>query len=228
MTPGAERNLLYEDGTNKLRGPAESFPVDENTLREMLGPVRRKGVNERGVSPAQAAIVDAVLDIGEAFGKEVLIPYFVEEVKPAIVNRLKKVGDGIRSRSKRASEFADSSSSVVAKEAMLEEACDAEIATFSMAADEYRERLLMALAAEVCAAEERKILSNITIHDGHITPDLRRAIRLVLHEDAENVEQAARDAVTLFLLESRNFDDEYVLIKRKEAAKLSLTQEDGN
>lgn len=65
-TPGAERELLREDGTNKLLGPPESFPVDEDPMLGVhaYAPDSPRRADARELSPEQRAIVDAIVDGG--------------------------------------------------------------------------------------------------------------------------------------------------------------------
>src|SRR5262245_36864311 len=81
-TPGAERELLREDGTNKLLGPPESFPVDQDAMYGVPAyePDLPSSAGEPELSPSQQALADAIADLFETVIREAVIPVVKEYV----------------------------------------------------------------------------------------------------------------------------------------------------
>jgi hypothetical protein len=97
--PGVERDLLREDGTNKLLGSTESFPADEDTLyrvhsREKDSP---RSADARELSPTQQALARAVEGVLDLVRTRVVIPVYREIVAPAIERKLSRVAKSLRS-----------------------------------------------------------------------------------------------------------------------------------
>lgn len=90
QTPGVERELLYEDGTNKLVGPPESLPVDEKELREHFSPIQSPPPNQtepQGPTPFQQEIADIITEGINEILDEVVIPYVKNTAIPAAKNK---------------------------------------------------------------------------------------------------------------------------------------------
>lgn len=238
-TPGVERDLLYEDGTNKLRGPTESFPADEDAFRrvrehETDSP---RGADQRELSPTQRAIADAVVELSERVLWDIILPVVNERVAPAITEvvipaakrKLSGLANSLRSATREAigragttdlalqtaTPPADSSKEV---DAAVEEP------RISMSSAEFRERLIVAKAAEEFAAEQRRMLSNARIEDDDVGPELKSAIKLELEGNASLLGEETLAVVVK--AGARIADDEYVLPRNKES-KESLRLTDG-
>ncbi|MFI1950346.1 hypothetical protein ACH437_00540 [Streptomyces xinghaiensis] len=218
-TPGIDRDLLREDGTNKLLGPTESFPADVDAiLRDYAyktGLLR--SVDVRGLSPAQQALADAIAEALETVVREFFVPVFKEVVAPAVKRRLSGIVKSLRSATREprgqastieltvltATPLADSS-----KE--LDAAVEGSI--ISMRGAEFRKRLIATLVAEEFAAKQKRILSNARIEYGDLSPELKSAIKSVLERNASLFDEEMLE----FLAGARIADGKYVLPGKEE------------
>ncbi|MDX3672334.1 hypothetical protein [Streptomyces europaeiscabiei] len=226
-TPGAERDLLREDGTNKLLGPAESFPADEDVLlrvhaSEMDSP---RGVDVRELSPAQQAIVDAIADATaealETLVREFIVPVLKEVVAPAIKRKMGGIAKNLRSATKEtsgqpsATELADLTATPPTDPSKEVDAAIEE-PRINMSSTEFRERLRAALVAEEFVAAQKRILSNASIEDDDLSPELESAIKLAIEGNASVLDEETRAAVVKFLAGDQVTVGEYVLPRNGE------------
>lgn len=232
-TPGAERELLREDGTNKLLGPPESFPVDE----EATFGVRAydsdspRSTDARELSPGQQAIADAIVNGGAWVLREVAAPVYREFVAPAIKRKSSEIAKSLRSAIKEASgkpgstvlavltatPTADSSKEL---DAVVEEP------GINMSSAEYRERVMDVLTAERFAAEQKRVLANAQVGEDDLPPGLKSAIKLVLEGNASFLDEETLAVVVNFLGGARIASGEDVL-PRNEAIKETPRLTDG-
>ena len=224
-TPGAERELLLEDGTNKLLGPPESYPVDEDSL--LHAPPRRAEVRE--LKPEQQKMADAIVRTGEWILREIAAPIFTELVAPAIKRKASEIAENLRSaiteiRSKDG--LTEHAVSTRPTDLTTEAEATVEEPGVNMTSAEFRGRVMEVLAAERFAAEWKKVLVNARIADDDLPPELKRAIKLVLEGNASLLDEEALAIVVKFLTGARTADGEYVL-SRNEEIKEVLRLTDG-
>ncbi|MDX3375537.1 hypothetical protein ACH475_03630 [Streptomyces globisporus] len=218
-SPGIERDLLREDGTNKLLGPTESFPADVDAL------LRDRGYNTdalrsadvRELSPAQQALADAIAEALEAVVREFVVPAFKEVVAPAIKRKLSEITRSLRSAIREARGQAGTTELTVlagTPQSDYSKELDAAVEepTVSMSSAEFRERLIAALVAEEFAATQRRMLSNAYIEDDDLFPEFKSAITLELEGDSSLLDEEMLE----FLAGARFADGEYVLPGKEE------------
>lgn len=106
-TPGAERNLLREDGTNRLLGPTESREVKSDVFASSSRTPGAGSPNyeydSRGhilgqekLSPSQQAIVDALFELLAQTIREFVIPAAREHIFPWAVQKVGELVERIR------------------------------------------------------------------------------------------------------------------------------------
>ncbi len=187
-TEGAARDLLFEDGTNKLRGPAESFPIDEDELRERLGVRPDDGdepsTNEDRLSPGQQAVADVILHIVDEVLEQIDWDAVFERVWPAVR----------RAPSRIASFFGFKK-----RDAVPPATIDRSTPKVVMSSEEYRRFVLEAMAAEAFASRRRSLLANAVVDDGLITPELMNSTRLLLEARVSELSETELAAVLAFL-----------------------------
>lgn len=223
-TPGAKRELLREDGTNKLLGPPESFPVDENVIYGVYAYETGSSgrTDGRELSPAQQALADAIAEVLETVIKEAVIPVVKQVIAPAIKRKLSEIAKRPRSTTRAANRLSGTTESA-AVTATPRAACSSnevdavvEEPSVSMSSAEFRERFIAALAAEAFAAEQKRILSNARIEADDLSPELKSAIKLVLSGNAYLLDEETLAVVAEILGVSRTADGEYVLLRGEE------------
>ena len=223
VTPGAERELLREDGTNKILGPPESFPVDEDVIYRVYAyeTDSPRRTNRRELSPAQQVVADAIADVLETVVREAVIPVVKEVIAPAIKRKLIGIAKRPRSTARAANRQFGTTGGVAVTaaastdysnevDAVVEEPC------VSMSSTEFRERFIAALAADAFAAEQKRILSNARIEDDDLSRELKSATKLALAGNAYLLDEEALAVVAEILGISRTADGEYVLLRGKE------------
>ncbi|MFJ5698998.1 hypothetical protein [Arthrobacter sp. NPDC093139] len=230
-TPGAERELLREDGTNKLLGPPESFPVDEAAMfgAHAYAPDSPRSTDTRELSPTQQAIADAIVDGGAWVLREVAAPVFKELVAPAIKRKSSEIAKSLRSAIREASGKAGSTELAVltatpSADPSKEVDAAVEEPGISMSSAEFRERVIEVLAAERFAEERKRVLVNARIEDDDLPPELKSAIKLVLEGSASLLDEETLAVVVKFLAGARIAVGEYVLPRKveiKEAQRLA-------
>lgn len=231
-TPGAERELLREDGTNKLLGPPESFPVDEDA---MLGvheyePDPPRSTDARELSPAQQAIADALAKALETVTRELVVPAFKDFVAPAIKRKSSEIAKSLRSAIREARGKAGSTELTVltvTPPADPSKEVDAAVEEpgISMNSAEFRECVMEVLAADRFAAQRKRVLANARIEDDDLPSELTSAIKLVLEGNASLLDEETLAVVVKFLAGDRTADGEYVLRRNEEIKEvLRLTE----
>ncbi|MFC4013905.1 hypothetical protein ACFOY2_42225 [Nonomuraea purpurea] len=227
-TPGVERDLLREDGTNKLLGPTESFPADEDALLgvhayETDSP---RSADVRELSPAQQALADAIAEVLETVVREVVSPVVKEVVAPAIKRKLSGIAKSLRSTTREASGQAGTAELAVLAatppaDSFREVDAAVEGPRTSMSSAEFQQRLIAALAAEEYATEQKRMLINVRIEDDNLPPKLRGAIKLALEGNASLLDEGTLAVVVKFLRGAPIADGEYVLTRNKEIKEAS-------
>jgi hypothetical protein len=85
-TPGADRELLREDGTNRNLGASESRPVDEEALRRRYqsGPASpaSAAARQRQLSPGQRLFIETAAELSFDALKEIALPYVRDRILP--------------------------------------------------------------------------------------------------------------------------------------------------
>lgn len=85
-TPGAERTLLREDGSNKLLGPPEARPVEDADLLSAYPytPYSPSEPEDEGLTPGQKELADALTEIITEVAREVVLPLVRDVLAPAL------------------------------------------------------------------------------------------------------------------------------------------------
>lgn len=205
-TPGRERDLLREDGTNKTLGPPESIAADEEALVGVRsdGPNSPSGSGGTELSWAQQLAVGVIADVVNAIDWEAVFEQFVA---PAIKRQSAKVGTHVRSAVGRINRRLRSDTAALAPNAEPDGLYRPDNGpSLSMSSEEYRERVVSALAAEAYAAWQRGILSNARIVDD-LDPALMHGVELVLQGKVASIDEETLVAVMEFLDGSRTAAD---------------------
>lgn len=209
-TPGAAAGLLHQDGTNKLIGPAKSFPMPSEQERKTS-----RLPSHRRPSPGRQVGEAALLAAAEATVKVV----FELVVVPAASRGFAKVSERIRNRRSRPAvpEQAPGTSAsfevAVVDEVALDNAAP-ENAPIEVTVDEFRERLLSMLIAQSMADSERDFLANAVIRpDEDLDPRLGPALNLVLQGDWAALGEGDLDLVRTFLEGAQTPDGQYELLR---------------
>lgn len=222
-TPGVERDLLREDGTNKLLGPTESFAADEDALHRVHAyeTDSPRGADVRELSLAQQWLADLTAEVLDTVAREVVVPVFKEVVAPAIKRKFSGIAKSLRSTTREARGQAGTTElAVLTATPPADSSKEVDTAVveprISMSSAEFRERLIAARAAEEFAAEQRRMLSNARIEDDDLPPELKGAIQLVLEGNASLLDEETRAVVVKFLAGARIADGEYVMPRNEE------------
>ncbi|QNA72475.1 hypothetical protein C8250_011605 [Streptomyces sp. So13.3] len=217
---GIERDLLREDGTNKLLGPTESFPADVGALLRdhayKTDCLRNADVRE--LSPTQQALADAIAEALEVVVREFVVPVFREVVAPAVMRKLSGITRSLLSAIIEARGQAGTTELAVPTatppaDSSKELDAAVEEPTLSMSSAEFWERLIAALVAEEFAAAQKVMISNARIEDGDLSPELKSAIKLVLEKNASLLDEEMLE----FLSGARFAEGEYLLPGKEEA-----------
>lgn len=207
-TDGWGRDLLRDDGTNELRGPAESLPVDEDELRERLGVRSPDGeessTDEDRLSPGQQALADVVLHIIDEVLEQVDWDAVFAAVWPAVRRAPRRVFDRLRFGKARAAQqpgwgVGKTTGEVNVAAVESPRSIDRPTSRVVMSSEEYRRLLLEIMAAEAFASKRRTLLSNVVVDDRMITPELMNSMRLVLDGRALELSDTEVAAVLAFL-----------------------------
>jgi hypothetical protein len=198
---GAQRDLLREDGTNKLLGPAESMAVEEDDLDRAYSsenaPSRDSGEPE--LPWAAQLLSDVIEEVVESIDWEAVFEHIVA---PAAKRTKNRVANRLRSTFRRTKaeivEFVpeDSPTSSTQVDAQDEDA------TFALGRDEYRQSVVAVLAAEAFAARQREFLANARVEEDDVPGRLVRAVTLVLEGNASSLAPDELAAVIEFLEDS--------------------------
>ncbi|MEV4548573.1 hypothetical protein [Nonomuraea wenchangensis] len=221
-----QRNLLREDGTNKLLGPAESCPADEGALRRVQAyePDSPRSADVRELSPAQQALADAIAVVLEIAVREVVLPYAREVAAPALKRKLSAITKSLRSKTREVGTPAGTAVLTLTSTPPTDPSREVDAAVeepiTSMSSAEYRQRLIATLAAEAYATDQKRVLANTRIEDGELPPELRRAIMLALDGNSSSLDEETLAVVTKFLRGAVTADGQYALTRNEEIKKL--------
>ena len=207
-TAGAAAGLLHADSTNKLIGPARSFPLEAGEASEAqasrsaarVASARRASSTsqELGRVAANAALNAAVGVIMELV------------VIPAASRGIAEAGKRIQ---KRRRTQGDASPTLIAASSSTEVDGTADDAPVEVSAAEYRDRLLRMLIAESIATSERDFLAKAAVSEDGFDPRLGRALKLVQAGDWSELNDAELDLVRAYLEGARTSDGQYELLR---------------
>lgn len=218
-TPGAERTLLREDGSNKLLGPPEARPVEGADLLSAY-PYTHYSPSEpedTELTPAQKELADALTEIITEVAREVVLPLVRDVLAPALRVKINELAIRIKAKSIEAYGRARTgkqvrslghrrdrdSSGVVAR--------GPEQTGITMSVDDFREYFLRAMAAEQFAAQLKQLLLTVRVQDAELSPELEQAIRLALEGEIAALDEDMIVSIVEFLGGTRSADGEYVL-----------------
>ena len=207
-TPGYDRDLLRDQSRNLL-GPTESRPAD-----------RQKALRSHGrVTPPadlRQQAVDVVIDTAIA----TLTPYVQRAVEYGVDSGvdgvMRLVSWAKRSVAERKSAAgpyaADELAAVQVDHEVPAPGSDLKRVAQAVSGEEYRARLLAALAAEKYAAEEKRRLVNVYVADDALPPELQAALRIALERPASMLDPEILAIVVEFLDGSQTGGSQYVLL----------------
>jgi hypothetical protein len=231
-TDGLERELLREDGTNRIVGPTESRAVDDDFVY---------GYPSGGDDPTKSdaakgsSLSDALVEIGGTIGGTIIVTALLPRVigwsRTALTSASSKVRQRFNPSFQQhqaapelegaplaASPFEPPSpappivlgpqerSTVetrVPAAAMPLAAPTAATPPLRMSSDEYREWVVEAMKADVYAKRLRQMLSNVVIVDGETPAAIERAIKLMLEGRASSLRSDEQEAVMAYLINPR-------------------------
>jgi hypothetical protein len=212
---GRDRDLLRDDETNELRGPAESIPADE---ADWLGPPAfdpppngsRDGRNPwaEGLGDLLGELLNDLVE--EHGGWGVVIKRSASRVR----RTTSKLSTHVRTRVRR------TAGPIVA---VAPEEKDDGTATghdltaapepqFRMTSDEYRARAQMMFAADAFARQQREILANSIIENPDAPPEVLAAVQRVVLGGAAGASEAELTAVLAYLTLPKHAHDRPELI----------------
>lgn len=197
---GAQRDLLREDGTNKLLGPTESMAVEEDDLDRAYSsenaPSRDSGEPE--LPWAAQLVSDVIEEVVESIDWEAVFEHIVA---PAAKRTKDRVANRLRSTFRRTKteivEFVPEGSPTSSTQVDTQD----DDATFVLGRDEYRQTVIAVLAAEAFAARQREFLANARIAEDNVPEELVRAVTLVLEGNASSLAADELEGVMKFLEE---------------------------
>lgn len=188
-TPGHQRDLLREDGTNKLMGPTESRRITDDDLAEFG--LNRTNFNngddeydaDREPDSARQKLLQDLAEysvyfickFGEVVGREYVIPK-VKEYAPAAKQKVRSFVSSLFNK-----ESAVNSNDAAA-------GTEIDIPKISMSSQQFRELLAKTLIADEIAARMKLQLSNARIDDGQLPLELEDAIHKVLVGDRSSID----------------------------------------
>lgn len=220
-TPGADRDLLYKDGTNDLLGPTESRPVD---LEELVGTyghdtcrydsAPRADVRQQDFEETLARIVDIA---------EVAIPFYIEHVHPFVKQKVADVAEWRRTKTKKPSRREPNSKpavpAVTAAPAPPSSEVDAAVSEppIVLTGDQFRQQVFLTLEAERWVAQRKEALSRaVVVDDDDLTPELRSAINMVLEGRSYQLDDETVALLAAYFRETRFMDAEEQMVPRTE------------
>lgn len=222
-TPGYERDLLREGDSKILLGPTESRPADPDELFRSRTPKARP-----------AAGSEFGQQLGNAIG-DALSPYIEAAVEYGVDAAFHSVERLVKWAKRKLSEprvVADSATDggrtaelvtlpeVETLDASSEVGTDLDEPLASMSGEEYRARLLAALAAEQFAAEQKRRLANVRVEDDALPPELQRAVKAALEGSISSLDEETLAVVVEFLDGARTAEGNYLLLSDAEAEGL--------
>lgn len=209
---GAQRDLLREDGTNKLLGPAESMPVDEDDLNHYRRNPPPQDLGEREPSWLAQLLGDVVEELIEEIDWEAVFEHIIA---PAIKRTKNRVANRFRSTFGRTKteivEFVPDHPSTALDTQDHDE-------SFAVSREEYRQRVLLVLTAEAFASRERENLAKARIDEANLPEELVRAVRLVLEGNASSLTVDELAVVREFLAEVPVPTGPYPLLRASDQA----------
>jgi hypothetical protein len=206
-TPGVERDLLYENGTNKLLGPTESFPADRSALHRYDDPGDHPP--RRELSPFQQAVANALEQVVDKLVWEVVVPHVEEVVIPHVRDVVypaakQKVRHGAQRARAWWTKAPDGNAQATPQ--APEPSQDLDTATdqseITMTSAEFRRRLAQALIAEQFAATQKQILLQSRIDDHNVPPELASTIKLALEGGVPQLSEIQQEQLLTFLTEA--------------------------
>lgn len=206
-TPGYERDIWQSDGANNMRGPTESRPATPDDLADALGcQPGPAGPTHQELTPAQKAVADAISDLITALITEVAVPYVRRIAIPAAKRWITQAIGSLRYEHDKAHELVPTPRTDEVEQADSEPA-------IVLTGEQFRQNVLLTMAAEQWAAQQKKLLANAVISNDKPTPELRQAINLVLEG---RIHQLGEDTIGLlgaYFRESRLIDTDGGLVR---------------
>ncbi len=206
-TPGADRELLREDGTNKLLGPPESIPFDPYGYQDLDQQPPPEPDKEWELSPDVQEVVNA---LGALLG-EAAWAYSVKTAKhvgPVVKQKASAFGNRLRKGSRSAVRQAGSSE-LVSHDAGSSNEIEAAAGTteVEMTLAEFREGCRRLLLAEQYLAQMKDLLSRASIADGDLSPELDAAIKAVLEGNTVALDEQSFAILMSFLAKEESADE---------------------
>lgn len=202
-TRGADRDLLREDGTNKLLGPTESIAADD--LDEPR--TYEEPTSGQTSAKSESAVAEVVGEIIQNVADQIDWDVVMEQlVMPAVRRARGKVAQRFRSAIGRADPAAATTTEVAVADLPPESPATvvstADEGGVVMTAEEYSDRVASVLAADSFAAWQRKLLSTARVEAGDLHPELQCAMTALLQGDTSSLSEAELGAVMTFLQRS--------------------------
>jgi len=175
-TPGANRNILRDDATNRLKGPTESIPMDD------FGNPQKAHYQPHNDPPLAAIVVNAAVTAAVPVIINALI-YNIDWT--SIAHRAHTGAKGAASSLRRHAHHARKR---VRRRHRAEQACHqpgsnlAEIdqPKTTISGDEYQAIVQSIVVAEAFANWQRQYLTQVTIDETKLRPGLGTAVKLFL------------------------------------------------
>lgn len=239
-TPGYERDLLREEGTNKLRGPTESRPADVDEIvrsRTPDAPARPSAGEEFGrqlgdaIADALHPYIEQLVDLGVDAAARGISNLWAWAKRKTAERRTATSGAAAAEEPAAPAALLVTEEPEDAKEQPIDGAGTG-IATPapSMSGEEFRARLLSALAAEHYAAQQKRLLASVHVQDDALPDELKSAIKKAIEGDASSLDEHDLARVVEFVGDARTPDGEYQLVKVTDSAlppQLALTRDQG-
>lgn len=216
-TPGYDRDLLRENGTNNLLGPTESRPanIDEiirsHTPASPSHPTLAQQVVGQVVSDFMNALTPHIMHgVDVAVDTKLGIPKAVEWAKRRAEQRKSKV------RSPNPP-FGAQLYAVPAKETsdLDDESDTLESQKPSVTAEQYQAALRSAIEAEEYAAQMRQALAHVKVRDGAESPT-----QTTLEEPVSSIDETRLIRAIDRLDSSSWVDDQFILVRSQDANAL--------
>ena len=209
-TPGADRELLREDGTNRNLGPSESRPVNEEALRQRYQsePIPRTSMQMRELSPGQKALADAIAELGGRVLREIVVPIILDIAVPAAKTRFSEFAELRRTRALERAEpevrtatadGVDSSSPRSSKTHSDIAEVDEAGPVIEMSRSEVMTAQLQLQIAEEYAARQRWLLAHASVTEENSSEELQRIVSAVLEGRVADLSDAERETVAAYI-----------------------------
>lgn len=207
-TPGADRELLREDGTNKLLGPPESIPFDPYGYQDLDQQPPPEPDKEWELSPDVQEVVDT---LGALLG-EAAWAYSVKTAKhvgPVVKQKASAFGNRLRKGSRSAVRQAGSSE-LVSHDAGSSNEIEAAAGTteVEMTLAEFREGCQSPTPGRaVPGSDEGSAAARASIADGDLSPELDAAIKAVLEGNTVALDEQSFAILMSFLAKEESADE---------------------